>query len=615
MKLSRTVGLAAATCIITLMVTAAGAAGMPGPAGHGWRNSTPQGTSGTQAYSMSQTLSDQAQQMTIAFDALAFMTGDACSDTFLPPGKVADYAGFQYLRDNDRTQMGHNTDFVTRASDNVLVTLNDQQLAQFVALSKQESTLSSRYALMRFPLMTAFRDQYAGAIPSGSSGLDKAAVMAYSGHLYEVDANISIARAKTYASVINSLNQTQRTYLDTMKSGGMLSWPAADSSEVLKKSGQGNSVAMRTYASEMFSWYAGSVDADVYFCPERQATYFGSFYMKDRPAMGNAGYSISTSLTGNSGEEFLSLLTSSQREKIAGLVDIQRADLDEIVTTRTAIATELRRPLTGGTIDEEVVRTLSARYGALDGGISYYYATRFAEVGASLTSEQKQKMIALRNLSSYTCQGAYLYSRTISMPEDVPTDFLFGIGTYNTTAMTAWLREQQEAASRSRSTGEPVQGRGPGGKTSTTGNSTSLSQGPGSRGDHGHGTAPGGGNSTSPDQGQERRMPVDMIITQLGEKGYTITGAAAAIRSGDREAQKAWLETFRKENPGVAEAIEAAWTGFDRSGNSGSEHPAPGQQAGGQAPLPEKGNSNSTDGWFGGVWRSLWGGAPRSAGQ
>jgi len=41
-----------------------------------------------------------------------------------------------------------------------------------------------------------------------------------------------------------------------------------------------------TYASEMFSWYAGSVEADVYFCPERHATYFGSFYMKDIPAMG-----------------------------------------------------------------------------------------------------------------------------------------------------------------------------------------------------------------------------------------------------------------------------------------------------------------------------------------
>ena len=90
---------------------------------------------------------------------------------------MADYAGFQYLRDNDPTQMGHNTDFVTRTADNVLVTLNDDQLAQFVTLSQEESPLSEQYGLMRFPLATAFRDQLEGTIPAGSSGLDKSAVM------------------------------------------------------------------------------------------------------------------------------------------------------------------------------------------------------------------------------------------------------------------------------------------------------------------------------------------------------------------------------------------------------------------------------------------------------
>ena len=73
-----------------------------------------------------------------------------------------------------------------------------------------------------------------------------------------------------------------------------------------------------TYASEMFSWYAGNVEADVYFCPERHATYFGSFYMKDIPAMGNPNYSISTSLTGDSGEAFLAALTEPQRKLVTG---------------------------------------------------------------------------------------------------------------------------------------------------------------------------------------------------------------------------------------------------------------------------------------------------------
>ena len=42
---------------------------------------------------------------------------------------------------------------------------------------------------------------------------------------------------------------------------------------------------MRTYAGEMLAWYLGSEEADVYFCPERQGTYFGSFFMKDIKAM------------------------------------------------------------------------------------------------------------------------------------------------------------------------------------------------------------------------------------------------------------------------------------------------------------------------------------------
>ena len=601
---SRTTGYAmAAFCIICLMIGAVSAAGTSGPV---------QGGNGIQAYTMSQTISDQAQMMTIAFDALAFMTGDACSDTFLPPGKLADYAGFQYLRDNDKTQMGHNTDFVTRTADNVLIILNDEQLAQFVALSKEESTLSDQYGLMRFPLITAFRDEFAGTIPSGSSGLDKAAVMAYSEKLYGVDASISIGRAKTYASVINSLNQTQRAYLDKMASGDMLSYPVVDASAVLKNSGQGNSVAMRTYASEMFAWYAGSVDADVYFCPERQATYFGSFYMKDRPAMGNAAYSISTTLTGDSGEEFLGLLTDTQREKITSLVDLQRADLNEIVTTRKTIATELRRPLTGGTIDENLVRTLSARYGALDGEISYYYATHFADVGKTLTSDQKTKIIALRNLASYTCEGAYLYSQPINMPLNIPSDFLFGQGAYDATIMTSWLQDQQQTIA-SKNLGGGKTGQGPavgtgkntnGGKASE-GNTTRQGQGSG-QGQNTQGKLPGKpGNTTQ--AGQERRMPIDAIIAQLGQKGYDVTGAASAVQSGDREAQKAWLDTFKKNNPGVAETIESSGMTNIPGQKAGTGTPNTNGQPRGQGQTAQKSTLNGWDDWFSNLGKTFFG--------
>jgi len=517
-------------------------------------NTTPPGPGpGNQVYNISQTLSDEAQLNTLAFDALAFMTGDACSDTFLPPGKVADYAGFQYLRDNDATQMGHNTDFVTRTADNVLITLNDEQLAQYVALSKEESSLSDKYAYMRFPLMKAFRLQLDGTLPGGSDELDKASVMAYSGKLYDVDASISLERAKTYASVINSLNQTQRAYLDKMKSGGLLSYPIVDASEVLKNSGQGNSVAMRTYASEMFAWYAGSVEADVYFCPERQATYFGSFYMKDRPAMGNPNYSISTTLTGDSGEEFLRILTDVQRQKIRSLVNLSREDLREIVTTREKIATELRRPLTGGTIDETAIRTLSERYGELDGEISYNYATHFADVRKTLTSEQKQNMIVLRNLSGYTCGGVYLYSQPVSMLQNIPSDFLFGVGTYNATELSAWIQSQQQTIT-------------PGGK--------------------------------DPGNEQERSMPVEEIIAQLEQKGYDVSETKTAVQSGDRETVKVWLDAFKKNNPGIVETIEKAWTGNIQGGKGGSGTSNTSETRRGKEQPAQKSTLDALKNWF-----------------
>ena len=54
-----------------------------------------------QQYSIEQAASDNAQLHTIAFNGLAFLTGDFGADTFLPPGKVCDFSGFQYMRDID----------------------------------------------------------------------------------------------------------------------------------------------------------------------------------------------------------------------------------------------------------------------------------------------------------------------------------------------------------------------------------------------------------------------------------------------------------------------------------------------------------------------------------
>ena len=69
MERSCTIGcILAALCILFLLGTAASAAGTTGPGG--------QGGNGIQNYTISQTISDQAQEDTIAFDGLAFMTGE-----------------------------------------------------------------------------------------------------------------------------------------------------------------------------------------------------------------------------------------------------------------------------------------------------------------------------------------------------------------------------------------------------------------------------------------------------------------------------------------------------------------------------------------------------------
>ncbi|MEI6650287.1 MAG: hypothetical protein WCL23_02500 [Candidatus Moraniibacteriota bacterium] len=382
---------------------------------------------GANQYTIEQAVSDNAQLNTMSFDGLGFITGNTCSDSFLPPGKVADFFGFQHLRDITADGKGHDTDFVTNSAYNVLKTLNDSQKAKLFALAKTQASLVGDFAYKRFPLMVAFRRQLTGDIPSGSSGLSKEAVMRYSSDIYAVDAQVSIQRAKLYAETLNSLDATQKAYLDGMVKGGFASW-AVLPDQVGKGVSKEESVLVMTYASEMFGWYAGNVEADTYFCPERQADYFGGFYIKDAPAIGNAGYTIGESITGDQGQAFVAALDSTQKTTITNVIGTQKTALTGIVEKRRAISTELRKALSGGTIDESAVMSLSREYGALDGEISYYYATAFSKVGNTLTDAQKAALAKLKGLDQYPCDAskAYLYSEKINMPTVQNTDFLFG---------------------------------------------------------------------------------------------------------------------------------------------------------------------------------------------
>ncbi len=384
-------------------------------------------------YSIEQAVSDRAQLTTIAFDGLAFLTGDFGCNTFLPPGKVADFCGFQYMRDVDTNQLGHNTSFVPRAANNMLYVLTEQQKAQLIALALEQEKMLTAFVEKRFPLIKGFCRQLEGDIPKSSTGLNREAVMQYTAQIYEIDGQLSYRRAEVLGGIVRSLTDKQKSSLTKMVFNNSATWPELDDQVDKNSLSHTAHVAVMTYASEMFSWYAGNVEADVYFCPERHATYFGSFYMKDIPAMGNANYSISTSLTGDSGEAFIAALSEAQRKLVTGLVEQQRADLTEIVKTRRAIATELRKFMKDPSVAKDKVMALSRKYGELDGEISYFYAMAFSQVAKTLTPDQKKTLLRLRNLDArFTCKGAYLYSRAIAMPEVPNTDFLFAATTVST---------------------------------------------------------------------------------------------------------------------------------------------------------------------------------------
>jgi hypothetical protein len=379
-------------------------------------------------YTIERTLADGGQQNTIAFDGLAFLTGSLGGQSFLPPGKVADFCGFQYFRDNDKTNMGHNTDFVTIIAFNILHILTQEQIDQMISSAQTQVAMINEYAYKRFPLMKAFRRLLDGDLPQGCTELNKNAVMQYSAELYRIDGQISYDRAKLLGGIIRSLSSSQKTAINNLIAlNGVGNWnkTLSDPLQSLNLEHDVN-VAVMTYASEMYSWYAGSVKADTYFCPERQGTYFGSFYLKDWPAMGNPNYTINEQLTASAGQDFLGVLNGSQADLITGLVNIQKENLYAIVDKRTEISTQLRDFMNNESVDVNTVLSLSETYGELDGEIVYNYATHFAQVGQSLSSEQQNELEAIVDALGYvSCPGAFLYSQSINMPEIINTDFLF----------------------------------------------------------------------------------------------------------------------------------------------------------------------------------------------
>ncbi len=413
---------------------------------------------GRPPFTMASAIGDGGQTMTLAFDGFGMITGNLAAQSFFPPGKVADYWGFQYFRDNDPDDMGHNTSFLSRIADNVIYILNDTQLAALKTLAHNQVGQINLYAYERYPLMQAFRRQLEGTLPAGSAGLNEAAVVAASRELYQLDGQISFDRAVLYADIYRSLTTSQTSYLDAMKGVGWNSWPQVPGDQVrarLQGLPQDEMVAVMTYASDMFTWYAGAVDADVYFCPERHGTYFGSFYLKDAPAIGHEGYSIDEQLTASAGQVFLQELARTNLDPlVSNLTNLQRDNLyasptANIVKSRTEISSLLRSVIGPEAPSESERAALLAQvleksgiYGELDGENVWRYAMAFAEVEQALTDDQRLNLEALRHAilsGAYNdgtpfdftvCTTYYLYSATIPDlsvldPYIGDTDYLF----------------------------------------------------------------------------------------------------------------------------------------------------------------------------------------------
>ena len=344
-------------------------------------------------YNLTQATSDKAQLHTIAFDGLAFMTGNFGADCFFPPGKLADYFGFQYMRDNDENQMGHNTDFLTRIANNVLTILTAEQTNTLIQLAKDQEADYEQFATSRWTLIKAFRTNMEQNRKSDNKKLNESAVLAYSEQLYAIDARLSYHRARAMAAIINQLTDEQKKQFDKLQFNNSATWPELNEPFDKKQLSHRAHVGLMTYASELFSWYKGSLEADIYFCPERHGTYFGGFYLKDFPAMDNHGYNISTSLTGDAGKSFLETLNDAQRTSITNLPAKQKFALNEIVRIRTEICTAFRLFITNPTAapDENKILLLSKQYGKMEGQLSFYYAMAFAEVFSTLTKNQQQE--------------------------------------------------------------------------------------------------------------------------------------------------------------------------------------------------------------------------------
>lgn len=93
------------------------------------------------------------------------------------------------------------------------------------ALASASADDVNKYAWKRIPIIFGFKQFLADKKANGlnAKNLSQTAVIEYFGKIYELDAKICIDRAKQFNEIILSLDNTQKSKLDAMISGGFTS--------------------------------------------------------------------------------------------------------------------------------------------------------------------------------------------------------------------------------------------------------------------------------------------------------------------------------------------------------------------------------------------------------
>ena len=364
---------------------------------------------------ITQTLSDDAQRNTIAFDGLAFLTGSLGADSFFPPGKVADFWGFQYLRDNDPSQMGHNPLFLTSAAFNLWNILDPDQRAQLKTLATAQVSLDRR--IRRPPLCPdeglppPARRRRAHRQPRARL----AAVKAYSANLYQLDGQMSYDRARVMGAIIRSFSVSQTTFLNTNMVGkGMLRWPAVtgpSDMQGLDRTGQRGAHDLRRRYLQLVRRFRRGRRLLLprtpgyllrLLLPQGHPSHEHRRHDRLQPHRQRRHHLPAHPLADPA--------VARHRPRRHPATRPRTPSSDSAAPS----ATQLRRFIAGESVSSSLVLSQSAAYGALDGEIIYHYATNLARARRipSPTARRTQ-LLALRK----AILGDFdLIARTLRLP-------------------------------------------------------------------------------------------------------------------------------------------------------------------------------------------------------